>query len=362
MRFDKRNLKVAMVLACAACAACAGEGSGDGGDDQGPPPDPCALGPMTGGVSTLAGCSMPAYYDGARDLARFNNPVNVAYRAGVLYVADFDNHRVRVVGADGTTSTLVFQEDFRKPFGLAFSAGGTLYVQTDDNPELGHSTTTGTIWTVDLGDGAAIPIVTDVGRPRGMLVLADGSLVLSDYMHHVIRILDPDTGFMSVLAGQLDTPGAQNGIGAAARFDAPYGIAAIGDGSIAVAEQGGNRIRRVVLATGETTTLAGSGAAGAVDGPAASASFRQPQDVAVDSSGTIYVADGGNYVIRRIRAGVVDTIIGNGQPGYADGDDLRAAQIFGLEGIDFGDGKLYIADGSRGEDPPHHRVRVSTVP
>jgi sugar lactone lactonase YvrE len=355
-----RFCKLVLCLSIAGCAADGGVGD-DGGDDA-PPPPPCDLGGFTQGVSTLAGCSERAHFDGTRELARFNNPVNVAVRGGIVYVADFDNHRVRAVTADGTTSTLVFQEDFRKPFGLAFSPSGTLYVQTDDNPELQHSTTTGTIWAVDLADGAAIPIVRDVGRPRGMLVLSDGRLVLSDYMHHVIRVLDPDGGAMAVLAGQVDAPGAQNGVGAAARFDGPYGIADLGDGSIAVAEAGGNRIRRVVLADGATTTLAGSGAAGNADGPVASASFRQPQDVATDGSGTIYVADTGNFVIRRISGEMVETIIGNGMPGYLDSDDRLASQIYGLEGIDFGDGKLFVADGSRGEDPPHHRIRISTVP
>ena len=98
---------------------------------------------------------------------------------------------------------------------------------------------------------------------------------------------------------------------------------------------------------------------------AATAEFSQPQDLAVDAAGRLYVADAGNYVVRRIDGGIVDTVVGDGSPGYLDSDNLRAAELFGLEGLDISpvDGMLVVADGSRGEDAnPHHRVRTAILP
>ena len=65
-----------------------------------------------------------------------------------------------------------------------------------------------------------------------------------------------------------------------------------------------------------------------------------------------------NFTIRRIRGGEVTTVAGTGEGGYADDDDLRAAKFFGLEGLAVAGGQLWVADGSRGEDEPYHRVRV----
>src|SRR5262245_26315539 len=84
--------------------------------------------PFTKGVSTLAGAAEAGFVDGDRSVARFNNPVNVAVGPdGRIFVADFDNGKLRVVTPDGTTSTLISTENFRRPFGLAF-AGDTLFV------------------------------------------------------------------------------------------------------------------------------------------------------------------------------------------------------------------------------------------
>jgi sugar lactone lactonase YvrE len=320
----------------------------------------CTIPSFTSGVSTLAGCDVPAAVDGLRDAARFHNPVNVAVGPeGNIYVADFDNDRIRRVSPSGEVITLTQQSNFHRPFGLAFASDGTLYAQTDDNPAGVHSDMSGTIWRIDVS-GAATPLVQDVGRPRGIAVLANGTLVLSDYVHHVIRLFDPVSGLVTPLAGAFDQPGSANGNGPAARFDGPYGVAIRPDGSIAVAEYGGNRIRRVTL-IGNVTTIAGTGAPGSQDGAAAAATFLAPQDLAIDSAGTIYVADAGNHVVRRLSGGTVDTVIGSGVGGYLDHDDPRTAQMFGLEGLDLSsvEAKLYIADGSRGEDVnPHHRVRV----
>lgn len=355
------------LFATACTAPLSGPSDDQGGDDVEAPdagtPDDCEVPALTGGVSTLAGCGAAGTSDGERDVARFANPVNVAIGAdGEVYVADFDNNRVRVIERDGSTRTLIEQENFARPFGLAV-VGSTLYVQTDDNDRGEHSDMTGTIWRVDTATGAASVVARDLGRPRGLLALPGGRLAISDHKHHAVRLIDIATGAVSDLAGSFDQAGMTDARGGAARFSAPYGLALLPDGRIAVADYGNNRIRAIEL-DGDVTTLAGTGTAGAADGGAAAASFDAPQDVAADSAGNLYVADSDNFQIRKLTAdGQVITLVGDGTGGYRDSAELLDARIFGLEGIDVSaDGtRLVIADGSRGDDGPYHRVRTADL-
>jgi sugar lactone lactonase YvrE len=340
-----------------AAAACSGGGDDVIGDDGG---GTCELAPMGNGMSTLTGCADAGFVDGDRGDSLFANPVNVAVGPdGRVYVADFDNNKIRVVEQDGSTTTLTAQDGFARPFGLAFD-GNTLFVQTDNNPQNAHSLTTGTLWRVNISTGDASVIAQDLGKPRGIAVLGDGRIVMSDYQHHVVKLLDPGSGAATTLAGTLDSPGFADGTGTAAKFNQPYDVAVLGDGTIAVADFGNNRIRQVTLA-GVVTTMAGSGQAGNADGSAGSATFHSPQGLALDGD-ALYVTDIDNFVVRRVLAGSVDTVAGNGSGTYVDADDARAAGIFGLEGIDVGsDGVLYVADGNRGEAQPHNRIRRLVV-
>jgi sugar lactone lactonase YvrE len=335
--------------------ACAGSGPGTGDDDDG---GTCSLGAMGNGVSTLTGCPEAGMVDGSRGDALFANPVNVAVGPdGRVYVADFDNNLLRVVAADGTVSTLTAQDGFSRPFGLVFD-GSTLYVETDNNPQNAHSLTTGTVWRVNISSGDATVIAQDLGKPRGLAVV-DGKIVTADYQHHVVKILQT-SGQVTTIAGTQDQPGCADGTGAAAKFNQPYDVVALSDGSVAVADFGCNKIRKVTMA-GVVTTIAGSGSAGHVDGAAADASFSSPQALAVEGD-TLYVTDIDNFLIRRISGGQVDTVAGNGSADSVDADDPRAASLFGLEGMDSaGGGVLYVADGSRGEAAQHNAIRRVVV-
>lgn len=346
-------LVAAMLVVSLVMIGCtSGSGnSGGGGDDT----------PIGNGANTLAGSGDAGYVDGNRAIARFNNPVNVAVGPdGNIYVADFDNSKVRVVDTSGNTSTLISQSGFAHPFGLAF-VGDTLYVQTDANPQGQHTdgSLTGTIWVVDLNAKTAMPIAQGMGRPRGLTALADGRLAAADYEHHVIQIIDPKSGQVSTLAGMMDTAGFADGAGTGARFSIPYGMVQRQDGTLVVCDAGNNRLRVVTL-TGQVTTLAGTGTAGFADGAMGSAMLKGPEGIAIDDSGDLFVADTLNFRIRKISGDTISTIAGNGSSGFADNSDPLQAQFYGLEGLSVtSDGAaIYIADGTRGDPVMFNRVRV----
>lgn len=335
-------------------------------------PYDCILGTLTSTVATLAGCDQHGDTDGARVLARFHNPVNVVVVPGqpALYVADFDNHRIRKLGFDGAVTTVIDQSMmpagtlFRFPFGLATASDGTLFIETDDNALGMHSSNTGTLWRWQPGDTAPVPLLQNIGRPRGMVLLSNGTLLLADHVHHILMLADPVAKTITTIAGSYNRAGHADGNGNMALFKEPYHVALLLDGSIAISEFAGHRIRRLTIdpmtfATA-VSTLAGTGAIGGNDGAAANATFNQPQGITVGVDGAIYVTELGNADIRKLLAGQVTTIAGARTPGFGDDDNPLLAKFFGLEGLTrSADGKfLYVADGSRGDSNSRfHRVR-----
>jgi sugar lactone lactonase YvrE len=348
------------LLAAGLFAACA---SDDGGDPGGPDPDPGNSGedevPFTNGVSTLAGKAEAGYVDGERSKARFSNPVNVIYRNGTVYVADFDNDRLRAINTQTyVTTTVISQPGFKRPFGLAFAADGTLYVSTDNDQAGGHDDMSGTIWRVDVNAKTATVVANAIGRPRGMAVLPDGRIAVADYLHHVIQVIDPGNGSVDQIAGAWDATGMVDGSGDQARFSAPYFVTVRGDGKLMVTDFDNNRIRVVGL-DGTTGTLSGGDEPGFVDGTMSGARWSRPQAMSVAANGDVYVTDLGNFRVRRIVGDRVETVMGSGTGGFLDIDDPLAAQVYGLEGLSVvpDASMLYVADGSRGEQVPYNRVR-----
>ena len=314
--------------------------------------------PFTNGVSTLAGAADAGNIDGDRNVARFSNPVNVAFGPdGKVYVADFNNNKIRVTDDTGATTTLIAQKNFARPFGLVFS-GSTLYATTDANSQGAHVPgKTGSLWSIDVSAKTATEIVDSIGMPRSVGVLPSGALVVSDYENHVIETVA--AGHATVLAGVFGTSGYVDACGAAARFNAPYGLVVNAQGKVVVVEQGNNRIRVIDPSTGCVTTLAGTGQAGFIDGALNAAELTAPEGLAIDSAGNLYVADTGNFRVREISGSAMTTIAGDGTAGYIDNDSRTASELYGLEGIAVqpGGAMVYVADGDRGITAPYNRVR-----
>lgn len=159
------------------------------------------------------------------------------------------------------------------------------------------------------------------------------------------------TFFVGKVEGQVVTTlagsgvqGYQDGTGTAASFNLPAGVAVDGSGNSYVAEDGGNKIRKITP-SGVVTTFAGSNAHGSADGTGTAASFFDPIGVAVDGAGNVYVADANNHKIRKITPGcVVTTFAGSGAQGSADGTATAASfnSPFGVA-VE-GGGTVYVAD------------------
>src|SRR5205085_1967326 len=125
-------------------------------------------------------------------------------------------------------------------------------------------------------------------------------------------------------AGAWDGPGMVEG--AAAKFSTPYGLAVL-DGKLVVADFDNQRLRTIAL-DGTVATFAGAGTAGYVDGAAATAQLSRPQGITV-ANGAVYFTDLGNFRVRRVIDGNVETVAGTGEGGFLDADDPLAAQLFG---------------------------------
>jgi sugar lactone lactonase YvrE len=220
-------------------------------------------------VHLLAGDGQDGALDGAAPASRFSDPYGVAIGPrGAIYVADGgEANRIRIVQPDGAVSTL---------------AGG----------KEGF---------VD-GLGAAAAFNT----PSAIALDHLGNLYVADTGNHAIRRIAPD-GAVTTLAGN-GSPGYVDGIGRAAQFNGPVGIAVDDAGIVYVADTYNDRIRRIAK-DGTVTTLAGTGKPNLFDGPGPAAAFDTPSALAVDHDGNLYIADTGNNAVRRLRPdGTVDTL------------------------------------------------------
>ncbi len=316
-------------------------------------------------VDTLAGSDTAGHTDGPASVARFSNPVNVVVTPqGEAYVSDFDNGAIRRVSADAKQVATLFQDPrLVRPFGLALGADGTLYVQADGNPSGQVETTTGTIWRIDPATGEGTILAENAGRPRGLAYRDDGELLLVDVATHDIRLMNLETSAIKPFAGVSGQPGFTDGMRASARFRNPYGTAwSAQSGELVIADYGNHAVRTITR-EGLVKTLAGTGAPGMVDGHVSLAQFSGPKDVAVAADGSVYVSDAGNHRVRIIRTdGTVETVAGNGLPGYTNGDG-SIARFFGQEGIAVHPQtlRLLVADGTGGEPLPFHRVRMLSL-
>jgi sugar lactone lactonase YvrE len=203
-----------------------------------------------GTVTTIAGNGSPGWRDGRGSDARFDGPMGLALGPRGLLVADAYNDRIRLVSADGTVSTIAGSVPgladglgsaamFDTPTGVAIDPRGVAFVADTGNDLLRRVSPDGAVTTVQTIDLTGTP--SPLSRPIGIGATLDGRLYLTDRRARVLEIA-PE-GAMRVLAG--GTPGFANGLGAAARFRNPAGLAVRADGAVILADAGNRMIRRL---------------------------------------------------------------------------------------------------------------------
>ena len=331
-------------------------------------------------VTTYAGPGLPVNGALATTQAIDFPYAVISDRAGGFYVSSYAPNRIYRIGADGRLTLVAgasisgFSGDggpataaqINGPMGLAFDASGNLYFADSGNNRIREITPDGTINTIAgtgvfgfTGDGGPASSAQLRG-PRSVAVDATGNLFIADTSNVRIRKID-SAGNINTVAG-VGTAGftGDGGPAANAQIGAPEGIAVDTHGNLFFAEPGNARVREVTQA-GIINTIAGNGTPGfsGDGGPAVAAQLNLPYGVAIDSSGNVLISDLNNGRIRLVNtSGIINTVAGSASRGFTgDGGPATNAQMVSPYRVAFDEGgNFLIADGS------NHRVRkVSTA-
>jgi len=332
---------------------------------------------LGGMISTITGTGAPV----------LDHPRQLAMDAtGNVYIADTDNERVRKLDTSGWITTVAgtgsggyngdgipaTTAELKKPRGVGVAPSGNIYIADRDNHRIRMvEAATGMITTyAGTGSGgnngdAGWATALELNRPSGVAI-STFLLEIADTDNH--RIMEVDgTGWMYVIAGTTGSAGysGDGGLAINAELKKPHGVFLDEALNIFIADTENHCIRRVDASTLVITTVAGtpetSGYSGD-GGPATAALLKLPEDVFVDGAGNVFIADTENHVIRMVCAhdGTIHTLAGDGSKGY-NGDDLPAvtAQLNKPAGIVMaatrGGRKIFISD------QDNDRIRMLTL-
>ncbi|GAB6195335.1 NHL repeat-containing protein [Lysobacter xanthus] len=320
-------------------------------------------------VSTTAGNGTVGYSGdgGPATSASLSAPIGVdADAAGNRYIADYTGFRVRKVDPAGTISTVVgtgargFSGDggpasaaaIGYVYDIAADRVGNLYLADYENQRIRRIAADGTISTIagtgvqgSGGDGGPA-VNAQLDYPVGVAVDAGGAVYFTEYGGCRIRKIGVD-GTISLVAGTTCGYSGDNGPATAAQISNPVNLTVDSAGNVLLSEYISNRIRRIDT-SGVITTIAGTGAPGSTGdgGPATVATFTAPWGLATDGAGNLYVSELTGARIRRIAPnGIVTTFAGTGVPGYnGDGQAASVTQFTTPAGLAIANGALYVAE------------------
>ncbi len=315
----------------------------------------CTGGPSSSAiVETIAGTGDTGFKDGPSAEALFSRPEGLALTPdGTLYVVETLSGRIRKISPDGAVITVLGGEgsdvDLKLPHRLAIGPDGSLYLTDAGNNRVVRFTPEGTVETVA---GTGEPGHTDgpaeeaqFNFPIGIAVARDGAIYVADSGNSKVRKISPE-GVVTTVAGSGER-GFRDGEAAEAQFAGLNELALDNLGNIYVTDSANSRVRKI-SPEGVVTTVAGSGERGFADGDPVKARFNGPAGIAIDVAGNLYVAEIRNHRIRKIVPGqLVLTIAGSGEPGLKDGPGTKAL-FRGPTGIAMGDGVIYVADSQNG--------------
>lgn len=230
-------------------------------------------------------------------------------------------------GAAGVTGSADTPGFFNLPYHLARDSSGNVYATDYASHTVRKITPGGVVSTFagtagQAGSTDATGAAARFNGPGTITVDGSGTLFVCDFNSHTIRQITA-AGEVTTLAGTVGVAGSADGVGTAARFNAPQGLALDGLGNLYVADAGNHTIRKIVIATATVSTFAGqAGSSGSTDGTGTAARFFVPAALVLDGGGNLVVSDLYNFTLRRVTTfgGVVTTIAGvAGSPGTTDG-------------------------------------------
>jgi uncharacterized protein (TIGR03437 family) len=314
-----------------------------------------------GVIATIAGSRSDG---GPAATAQLNLPAGVAVDGvGNLYIGDSGNGVLRAVSY-GTIGTIAGS---RVPGGCECDTGQAAGVSVGDVQGVAVDSASN-VYMADgtvlrFSNGVVSPVLSQgfLSNTTGVALDGAGNLYFTDRASNQIQELS--NGVLTTIAGTgVQGFGGDNGPATGAELSAPSGIAVDGLGNVYFADTGNQRVRKI--SAGVISTVAGNGTAGfsGDNGPATSAQLNLqqssllPAGVAADASGNIFIVDAGNQRIREVSNGAIVTIAGTGSPGYSgDGGPATSGELNNPAGIAIDSvGKLYISDSSNG------RIRVLT--
>ena len=325
-------------------------------------------------ITTVAGNGKTGFSgDGEKAInARLNLPFNLTLdEYQNIYIADTHNNSVRKVDAKtGVITTIVGDQDkfsvdaLKDPTGVIVDKDQNLYIAELSNLRIRR---------VNIESGSAMTLVgkkseteqpnidSDLSGPFNMVFDNDGNMYVSVVGESRIRRVDFITGEISDFAGTGESGfSGDGGEASKSQLNSPTGLAIDSKGNLFISDSGNERIRKIDLATGIISTVAGTGKTGfSGEGiAAAKAQLSNPLGLAIDKQDNLYIVDRGNNRIRKIEAksGIITTVVGTGKSGFSgDGGLAKNARLSNPTGIAFdASNNLYIVD--RG----NNRIRMVT--
>ena len=262
----------------------------------------------------------------------------------------------------GRNSTVPLSAYVAAPNSTAIDKAGNIYVSLEQLSQVYKITPSGSFILVAgtgvagfSGDGGPATTAT-LGAPGAVAVDASGNLYIADRYNLCIRKVIVSTGIITTVAGKggawPPSYSGDGGLATSASLNAPSGLAFDASGNLFIADSGNNVIRRVDGTSGIITTVAGTGVAGynGDNRSATSATLNmgtyRSQQIALDSSGNLYIADTNNNRIRKVTGGVITTVAGNGTEGlYGDGGPAPSAILAAPEGVALdANGNIFFGD------------------
>jgi sugar lactone lactonase YvrE len=325
-----------------------------------------AFGQSGGGtITTIAGTGKPGFSGdgGPATSAQLRSAQGVAVDGqGNVYIAEYENYKVRKVSPGGTITTFAgtgaggssgdggpaTSARLNAPIAIVMDGQGNLYIADFNNARVRKVNPAGTITTFAgtgisgfSGDGGPA-ISARLYAPHGVAVDGQGNVYIADSYNHRVRKVNPSGTITTVAGTGKQGFSGDGGPATSATMTYPLGVGADAQGNVYVLDN--NRVRKV--SGGTITTFAGGGSSLGDGGRATSATLSSPYGVAVDGQGNVYIADYGNHRVRKVSGGTITTFAGTGAGGYSgDGGPATAAKLYAPYGLAVDrQGNVYIAE------------------